>query len=280
MSIDVRPIQDDELVPWLDAMSTGFSDRPDLLKVAEEVRPWWDLSRNWAAFEGGRIVGTFRSWAGELTVPGPAVVKATAITGVGVLPTHRRRGILSRMAATEHAAARARGEVVSILYASEYAIYGRFGYGPATTTATWTLDARATGFHPSLGNDGALVASRFQGPRDVEQLHPHSLTDVRRDRGSRVGQQPRQSLRRGASLGLDRGHPVHRPNEPPEGRVRVVGQGVEIVDDEDVPGQSLLPLLLDVIAGVAVDCSLVIAVDDDEALPDRTPGGPAPAKIR
>jgi predicted acetyltransferase len=156
MSIDVRPIQDDELVPWLDAMSTGFSDRPDLLKVAEEVRPWWDLSRNWAAFEDGRIVGTFRSWAGELTVPGPAVVKATAITGVGVLPTHRRRGILSRMAATEHDAARARGEVVSILYASEYAIYGRFGYGPATTTATWTLDARATRFHASLGNDGAL----------------------------------------------------------------------------------------------------------------------------
>jgi predicted acetyltransferase len=60
------------------------------------------------------------------------------------------------MAATEHDAARARGEVVSILYASEYAIYGRFGYGPATTTATWTLDARATGFHESLGNGGDL----------------------------------------------------------------------------------------------------------------------------
>jgi GNAT superfamily N-acetyltransferase len=156
MSIDIRPIQDDELVPWLDAMSTGFSDRPDLAKIAEEVRPWWDLSRNWAAFEAGRIVGTFRSWAGELTVPGPAVVKATAITGVGVLPTHRRRGILSRMASVEHEAARARNEVVSILYASEYAIYGRFGYGPATTTATWTLDAKATRFHSSPGSGGLL----------------------------------------------------------------------------------------------------------------------------
>jgi len=155
MSIDVRPIRDDELVPWLDAVSTGFLDRPDIPKIAEEVRPHWDLARAWAAFEGGRIVGTFRTWASELTVPGCSQVKATAVTGVGVLPTHRRRGILSGMAAAEHDAARERGELVAILYASEYAIYGRFGYGPATTTATWTLDAKATRFHPRE-DSGAL----------------------------------------------------------------------------------------------------------------------------
>ncbi|HEY8631656.1 MAG TPA: GNAT family N-acetyltransferase, partial [Candidatus Limnocylindrales bacterium] len=117
MSIDVRPIRDDELVPWLDAVSTGFLDRPDIAKIAEEVRPHWDLARAWAAFEGGRIVGTFRTWGSELTVPGCSRVKATAVTGVGVLPTHRRRGILSGMAAAEHDAARERGEVVAILYA-------------------------------------------------------------------------------------------------------------------------------------------------------------------
>jgi predicted acetyltransferase len=156
MAIDVRTIRDDELAPWLDALSTGFLDRPDIAKIAEEVRPHWDLSRNWATFEADRIVGTFRSWASELTVPGGGLVKATAITGVGVLPTHRRRGILSRMAAAEHRAARERGEVIAMLYASEYAIYGRFGYGPATTVATWTVDARATGFHPSTGSGGSM----------------------------------------------------------------------------------------------------------------------------
>jgi predicted acetyltransferase len=156
MPITVRAIREDELLPWLDALSTGFLDRPDLSRIAEDVLPHWDLTRNWAALEADRIVGTFRSWAGELTVPGFAQVKATAVTGVGVLPTHRRRGILSRMATTEHEAARARGEVVSILYASEFPIYGRFGYGPATTTATWTLDARATGFHANAGTGGTL----------------------------------------------------------------------------------------------------------------------------
>jgi predicted acetyltransferase len=145
--IDIRPIHDDELPAWFDALSSGFLDRPDIPKIVEEVRPHWDLGRVWGAFVDGRISGTFRSWATEMTVPGRRQVKATAITAVGVLPTHRRRGILTKMAGAEHAAARERGEIVSILYASEYPIYGRFGYGPATTAATWTLDASSTGFH-------------------------------------------------------------------------------------------------------------------------------------
>ena len=156
MSTAVRPIHDEELLPWLDAVSTGFLERPDIAKIAEEVRPHWDLARVWAAFETNRIVGTFRSWGGEMTVPGCGRVKASAVTGVGVLPTHRRRGILSQLAAAEHAAARERGEVVAMLYASEYPIYGRFGYGPGTTAATWTLDTKATGFHPPAGGGGSV----------------------------------------------------------------------------------------------------------------------------
>ncbi|HEX5824450.1 MAG TPA: GNAT family N-acetyltransferase, partial [Candidatus Limnocylindrales bacterium] len=150
MSIEVRTIRDDELVAWLDAMSTGFLDRPDIAKIVEEVRPHWDVARVWGAFENDRIVGTLRSWGGELTVPGCGRLASSSVTGVGVLPTHRRRGILGRLAAAEHDAARARGEVVAMLYASEYPIYARFGYGPATTATTWTLDAKATGFGTSV----------------------------------------------------------------------------------------------------------------------------------
>jgi predicted acetyltransferase len=151
MPTEVRPIRDDELLVWLDAVSTGFQDRPDTEKIAEEVRSQWDLNRCWAAYDGDRIAGTFRTWAGELTVPGSAQVKASAVTGVAVLPTHRRRGILSRMAGAEHRASRERGEVVAMLYASEFPIYGRFGYGVGTTAATWTLDARSVGFLATAG---------------------------------------------------------------------------------------------------------------------------------
>ena len=48
------------------------------------------------------------------------------------------------MAAKEHAALVERGEAVGLLYASEYPIYGRFGYAPGTRTTDWVITARAT----------------------------------------------------------------------------------------------------------------------------------------
>jgi predicted acetyltransferase len=146
MTPEIRPVRDDELPAYFDAMSTAFLDRPDVEKLAAEVRPIWDLSRCWVARDDGRISGTFRSWATEVTVPGGGRLPASAVSGVSVLPTHRRRGLLRGMAAAEHAAARERGEAVALLYASEYPIYGRFGYGPASPIATWTLDASQATF--------------------------------------------------------------------------------------------------------------------------------------
>lgn len=144
---EVRTITGDELPAYLDAMTTSFLERMDVDKLAAEVKPFWDLERAWAAFDGARISGTFRSWETEITVPGGQRLPASAVAAVTVLPTHRRRGLLRAMAAAEHVAIRERGETFGLLYASEYTIYGRFGYGPACRVATWTLDKRQTGFH-------------------------------------------------------------------------------------------------------------------------------------
>jgi predicted acetyltransferase len=59
--------------------------------------------------------------------------------------------------AREHAVARERGDAVSLLYAAEYPIYGRFGYGPATSTATWTLTTAGTRF---TGPSGGVELAR------------------------------------------------------------------------------------------------------------------------
>jgi len=147
MTFTVRTINDAELPAYLEAMTVSFLARLDIARLSDELRPHWDLSRAWAGLDGDRICGTFRSWASELTVPGGQRLPATAVTAVTVLPTHRRQGLLRRMAAAEHGAARRRGEVFGLLYASEYPIYGRFGYGPACLQATWTLDALSSQFH-------------------------------------------------------------------------------------------------------------------------------------
>ena len=147
MGIEIRNAVPAEYTALVEAMTTGFLERPDVARIARAVETWWEPSRTWAAFDGDRVCGTFRSWQTELTVPGLARLPAAAVAGVTVLPTHRRRGILRRMTAAEHAAIRERGEAVGLLYASEYPIYGRFGYGPACRVTTWTLDVRGTAFH-------------------------------------------------------------------------------------------------------------------------------------
>jgi predicted acetyltransferase len=157
MAIEIRAIHDDELRAWLDALSTGFHDRPDIDGIMAEVRPHWDLSRAWAAIEDGRIVGTTRTWPTELTVPGNAQIRMSAIAAVAVRPTHRRRGLLRGLLRAEHAASRERGEIASGLYASEYPIYGRFGYGPAVPTTSWTVDTAAAGFHEAAGGRSGTI---------------------------------------------------------------------------------------------------------------------------
>ena len=171
MAIDVRPIRpDDELISWLDAQTAAFLERSvDFGKVAEEVRQHWDFSRVWGAVEDDRVVGTARTYATELTVPGNRQVKASAVTQVAVRPTHRRRGLLRRMIEAEHDAARERGEVVSMLFASESGIYGRFGYGVATQTAEWSIDTLETRVHDAAGGLDGTVALVDIGEAAMDQ---------------------------------------------------------------------------------------------------------------
>ncbi len=166
MHIEIRTTRPEEYPAFVGALSTGFLERPDIARVVDAVRATWEPDRTWAAFEGDRVCGTFRSWPTELTVPGGARLPGAAVSAVTVLPSHRRRGILRRLVAAEHAAIRGRGEAVGLLYASEYPIYGRFGYGPACTVATWTLDASATSFHGPAAAGVELVGAD-EGTRDT-----------------------------------------------------------------------------------------------------------------
>ncbi len=195
MAVEIRPIRDDELPAFIDAQSAPFLERPDFAKVAEEVRGLWELSRCWAAVEGDHIVGTLRTFAAAVTVPAAVQLPATAVTSVGVLPTHRRRGILRSLMAAEHAAARDRDEAVGLLYAAEYPIYGRFGYGPATRSATWTIDTRAARFpNPATGRVELVTPSPAARDR---------VRDVfKRWHGCQVGEIGRRDYSWDFSLGL------------------------------------------------------------------------------
>ncbi|MEO5918340.1 MAG: GNAT family N-acetyltransferase [Candidatus Limnocylindrales bacterium] len=144
MSIVVRTVTEHELPAWVDVLGTAFLSRVDGAAIAEDVRTFWDLSRAWGAFDGSAMVGTTRSWATDLTIPGNIQLPASAVAAVAVRATHRRNGILRQIMAAEHAAAVERGEALALLYSAEYPIYGRFGYGPGCQMATWTIESGRT----------------------------------------------------------------------------------------------------------------------------------------
>lgn len=143
----IRPITDAELPAWFEAFGTAFYIWASDPHAAAAFRgPTMDLQRSLGAFEDDAIVGTYRSFRTRLTVPGGARLAVDAVSAVSVRPTHRRQGILTRMITEDLWRSVDRGEVASILIAAEWPIYGRYGYGPATWQARWTLLSRATTF--------------------------------------------------------------------------------------------------------------------------------------
>jgi predicted acetyltransferase len=96
------------------------------------------------------------------------------LTWVSVHPQHRRRGVLSAMIRHHlHGLHESGGEAVSGLHASEAAIYGRFGFGLATSGLRLTLPRRATLRDVAEADD---VTTRFL-TADVEQ-HARLVGDL------------------------------------------------------------------------------------------------------
>jgi len=144
MPATVRPITPEEQPAWFRAFSSSFYIwLYDANALAAARRDHFDPARMIAAFEGDRIVGTFHTFTAQLTLPGGARVPVNSVTAVSTLPTHRRRGVLTGLMADDVARSVTRGDAASVLISAEWPIYGRFGYGPATWNATWTLRTRA-----------------------------------------------------------------------------------------------------------------------------------------
>jgi predicted acetyltransferase len=156
MGFEIRTINDDEFLAWqLTTEAAFFSHRP-MPEAAEFRRPLMAIDRCWAAFDGATPVAALRTFANDMVVPGGARVPVDAVTNVTVRATHRRRGALNGMMTASLAAAAERGDPLSILIAARWPIYGRYGYGPATESASYTVDARNASFRSDLVDHGRI----------------------------------------------------------------------------------------------------------------------------
>ena len=121
--MEVRRARSGEILAGLTPVSHYFGSVPaeeTVERFAHVLRP----ERMHVAEEDGKIVGGASAFEFQFTVPG-AIVPAAGVTIVGVLPTHRRRGILTRLMRAQLDDIHERGEQVACLWASEETIYGR-----------------------------------------------------------------------------------------------------------------------------------------------------------
>ncbi|MCC3769001.1 GNAT family N-acetyltransferase [Streptomyces sp. UNOC14_S4] len=169
MAPELRRVTDQDLPEWSRALRTGFLRPPVVTKEEIELRTAAVATgRVQGVFDGARCVATFRSFDQRLTLPGGADIAANAVSNVTVSPTHRRRGLLSRMMAADLRAAEERGATAATLIAAEYPIYGRYGFGPVTWTTGWEVDVARTG-----------LDRRYAGPADGARVDLVDPADVR-----------------------------------------------------------------------------------------------------
>ncbi|MFB6631195.1 GNAT family N-acetyltransferase [Streptomyces sp. NPDC056362] len=202
MGVDVRTVTESEFRDWQVALRTGFLRTPVVsdAELADRLAHA-DLARTLGAFDRDRVVATFRSFRQEVSTVGGGSLVADAITQVTVAPTHRRRGLLSRMMSADLAAAKERGDAIATLIAAEYPIYGRFGFGPASWAAEWSVDVRRAGLDPRRSGrpeDGGRIDLT-----DAEEIRGIGPALHRRLAGVRAGVTHREQRdwERGTGLG-------------------------------------------------------------------------------
>jgi predicted acetyltransferase len=137
----------------LDSHAFGSTPPPEVLEPERETH---EPGRDIGAEDGDQLVGIASAYSFDLTVPG-RTVPAAAVSWVGVLPTHRRRGVLRALMdhqlGSVHEAGR---EPIAVLWASEPPIYGRYGYGLASRHWSLTVPRSPTALVPDAPQDADL----------------------------------------------------------------------------------------------------------------------------
>lgn len=167
----------EELRDALNVISHYFGTE-NKLEDAERFAQWIELERMHAAWDGDRIVGGAGAFSYRTSVPG-GEVPAAGVTVVGVLPTHRRRGVLRSLMKEQLEDSRDRGDKMAYLWASEGTIYGRFGYGLASQIGSMSLAREWTSFAQPFTPRGRV---RLLEAEEAARIFPPIYEQVRAQR--------------------------------------------------------------------------------------------------
>lgn len=175
---------------WLQADQRGFHAETLTEEQLAEHRAGLAFARSIGVWDPSSAdpatpvatVGSWRSTVSLGAVSEGASIEGWAISAVTVAPTHRRRGIARALLEGELRAAASAGLPLAMLTVSEATIYGRWGFGPATWAADYSVDTRAlqwTGPRPSGRVHQVAPASlRALAPQLAQRAHRRQTGEV------------------------------------------------------------------------------------------------------
>lgn len=171
--ITYRALRAHELLEFARVESRGFGNLYRIREgYLERDKQYDGVARaNVAVADDVGIVGTIGAVNLEVGIPGK-VVPLSGVTEVSVAATHRRRGVLTEMMRCTLQEEAQLGFMLAGLWASESAIYGRFGYGAAVEQQDVLVDPQRSRFRRSAQQQVVEDAVRFAEPREIQELGP------------------------------------------------------------------------------------------------------------
>ena len=165
MNVEIRPLTAGEMgqLGELGGYVYGgsFGDGPDNV-VATANLPDWTL----CALVDGKLVSSFTAIPFTMRANGNAVALA-GVSTVGTQPEYRRQGLLRRIQTQAFADMRDRGQSVAALWASQAAIYQRYGYAMTTVQRSYHVDTTDIGFHDGVWGSGCVERLSVNDAFDV-----------------------------------------------------------------------------------------------------------------
>ncbi|HIC33357.1 MAG TPA: GNAT family N-acetyltransferase [Gammaproteobacteria bacterium] len=165
MNVEIRPLTAGEMgqLGELGGYVYGgsFGDGPDNV-VATANLPDWTL----CALVDGKLVSSFTAIPFTMRANGNAVALA-GVSTVGTQPEYRRQGLLRQIQTQAFADMRDRGQSVAALWASQAAIYQRYGYAMTTVLRSYHVDTTDIGFHDGVWGSGCVERLSVNDAFDV-----------------------------------------------------------------------------------------------------------------
>jgi predicted acetyltransferase len=162
MAIEIRAAREDEMDQYAQmgaySFAGVFGDGPDNV-MTQSSRAEWTL----CAFDGPVMATSFLTFPFTMRANGNAVAFA-GVSGVGTHPQYRRQGLLRRIMTQSFGNMRDAGQTVAGLWASQAAIYQRYGYAMLGSSRTYSVDTVDIQFHD--GDFGSMQVRRMS-PTDA-----------------------------------------------------------------------------------------------------------------